>query len=138
MTKDRTLQQLFDLTGKVALMFRFEPMDEDGVSLWSQGGRWSGRAGFNGKLRAARERGHAREVGAVERTEAFHERRVVRSRLVIIEDLAESGRGAGSRRRTTFPSPDSWCRRHLPPGAGCGSTRRNPQPGWRSRGAAKR
>lgn len=46
-----------DLTGKIAMMFRFEPMDEEGVSLWSHGAPWSGKAGFEGKLRAAKKRG---------------------------------------------------------------------------------
>jgi hypothetical protein len=44
-----------DLTGKVAVMFRFEPMDADGNSLWLDGGRgpWSARAGLGSKVRAA-------------------------------------------------------------------------------------
>jgi len=46
-----------DLTGKIAIMFRFEPMDEEGKSLWSDDDGWSGRAAFNNKIRAARERG---------------------------------------------------------------------------------
>jgi len=45
-----------DLAGKIAVMFRFEPMDEDGKSLWSDGGRWSNKASFNNKLRGARFR----------------------------------------------------------------------------------
>ncbi|MDX2148537.1 MAG: M28 family peptidase [Planctomycetota bacterium] len=40
-----------DLTGKVAVMLRFEPMDAEGKSRW--GGRpWTGRAGFAGKITA--------------------------------------------------------------------------------------
>jgi len=34
------------LEGKIALVLRFEPMDEKGNSLWSGGEGWSGRAGF--------------------------------------------------------------------------------------------
>ena len=47
-----------DLTGKVAVLLRFEPMDADGNSLWNRReGSWSRRAGFNGKLEAVAERG---------------------------------------------------------------------------------
>jgi len=45
-----------DLSGKIAVMFRFEPMDGEGRSLWAEDG-WSGRAAFNNKIRGARERG---------------------------------------------------------------------------------
>lgn len=43
---------LESLEGKIAVMFRFEPMGENGESLWRQGGRspWSPRAGFRNKL----------------------------------------------------------------------------------------
>ncbi len=47
-----------DLTGKIAVMYRFEPMNDEGHSLWSES-EWSGNAGFDGKLRAAFERGAA-------------------------------------------------------------------------------
>lgn len=48
------------LEGKIAIVLRFEPMDEEGQSLWSsRPGRWSARAGFNSKLRNAVERGAA-------------------------------------------------------------------------------
>ena len=47
-----------DLTGKVALIFRFEPMDENGVSLWARRPPWSTKAGFSRKLR------HLEELGA--------------------------------------------------------------------------
>jgi hypothetical protein len=47
-----------DLTGKIAVMFRFEPMDAEGKSKWAERG-WSRHAGFRGKLRAAAERGAA-------------------------------------------------------------------------------
>lgn len=46
-----------DLTGKVAVMYRFEPMDADGNSLWNEGDGWSDSASFAGKLRGAFERG---------------------------------------------------------------------------------
>ncbi|MEM7229801.1 MAG: M28 family peptidase, partial [Planctomycetota bacterium] len=44
-----------DLEGKVAVMLRFEPMNADGRSQFTDG-RWSGAAGFNAKLRAVAER----------------------------------------------------------------------------------
>ncbi|MFT4539685.1 MAG: hypothetical protein ACI841_002472 [Planctomycetota bacterium] len=47
-----------DLTGKIAVMFRFEPMDHKGKSLWG-GKPWTARAGFSGKVRAAAKRGAA-------------------------------------------------------------------------------
>ncbi len=47
-----------DLTGKVALMLRFEPMDAEGKSRF--GGRpWSNKASFNAKLRALRDKNPA-------------------------------------------------------------------------------
>jgi hypothetical protein len=45
-----------DLSGKVALMLRFEPMNDKGLSRWSENGPWSDKASFANKLRAARER----------------------------------------------------------------------------------
>jgi len=48
-----------DLSGKIAVMLRFEPMDEDGKSLWSRRGPWSGRAAFNAKFRAIAKRNPA-------------------------------------------------------------------------------
>jgi hypothetical protein len=45
-----------DLTGKVAMLLRFEPMDAHGKSKWSDT-RWSPAAGLDGKLRAAASRG---------------------------------------------------------------------------------
>ncbi len=48
-----------DLTGKLAVMLRFEPMNEEGMSLWTEDGDWSNAAGFDGKLRAAFDRGAA-------------------------------------------------------------------------------
>lgn len=47
-----------DLTGKIAVMFRFEPMGETGASLWTDRG-WSNRASFSNKVRAAAKRGAA-------------------------------------------------------------------------------
>ncbi len=47
-----------DLTDQIALMFRFEPMGEDGRSLWKNGKRgWSWRSQLETKMRAAVERG---------------------------------------------------------------------------------
>ncbi|MEZ6243237.1 MAG: M28 family peptidase [Phycisphaerales bacterium] len=51
-----------DLTGKVAVMFRFEPTDEEGKSTWTEGGEWSGRSSFANKLRGAASRGAAAAV----------------------------------------------------------------------------
>ena len=51
-----------DLTGKIAVMLRFEPMDDEGNSLWvdeGRGGPWSGRAGLTSKVRAAERLGAA-------------------------------------------------------------------------------
>lgn len=48
-----------DLTGKIAVMLRFEPMDGEGKSRWNEGGSWTGRASFNNKLQAAERRGAA-------------------------------------------------------------------------------
>jgi len=46
-----------DLTGKIALMLRFEPMDESGKSLWRDGrDGWTARGGFATKLNAVEER----------------------------------------------------------------------------------
>ena len=42
-----------DLTGKIAIAMRFEPMDEHGKSLWSEDEGWSSKAGLMGKVRAA-------------------------------------------------------------------------------------
>lgn len=47
-----------DLTGKIALILRFEPMDEQGRSLWLPGG-WSPNAGVEAKFRAVARRGAA-------------------------------------------------------------------------------
>lgn len=48
-----------DLTGKAALVLRFEPMSASGQSLWSDQGRWSNNASLQGKMDAAFERGAA-------------------------------------------------------------------------------
>ncbi|KAA3605482.1 MAG: PDZ domain-containing protein [Planctomycetota bacterium] len=42
-----------DLKGKIAVIFRFEPMDEQGQSRWSNGRGWSRQSGFSAKVRAA-------------------------------------------------------------------------------------
>jgi hypothetical protein len=47
-----------DLSGKVAIMLRFEPMHAEGRSRFT-GGQWSGAAGFDGKLRAVAQRNPA-------------------------------------------------------------------------------
>ncbi len=48
-----------DLTGHIAVMFRFEPMNEEGESLWATNSPWSARAGFNRKIRDAMDKGAA-------------------------------------------------------------------------------
>ena len=47
-----------DLTGKVAMMLRFEPMDESGNSRWGNN-RWSRKAGFAAKFNAVAKRNPA-------------------------------------------------------------------------------
>ena len=47
-----------DLSGKIAFVFRFEPMTEAGKSQWSEG-RWSPQAGFGGKVQAVANRNPA-------------------------------------------------------------------------------
>jgi len=44
-----------DLTGKIAMVLRFEPMKEDGTSKWNEDG-WSARASLSGKLQGAASR----------------------------------------------------------------------------------
>lgn len=45
------------LEGRVAFIFRFEPMNEQGQSLWNDGrGGWSGRAAFRNKIGALASR----------------------------------------------------------------------------------
>ena len=51
-----------DLTGKIAMFFRFEPTDARGESLWSDSGRWSRYAGLMPKVEAAVDRGAAAVV----------------------------------------------------------------------------
>jgi hypothetical protein len=43
------------LEGRIAMVLRFEPMDEDGASRWSDRG-WSNAASFNGKIRTVAAR----------------------------------------------------------------------------------
>lgn len=47
-----------DLSGKIAVMFRFEPMDAHGKSKWAENA-WSPRAGLAGKIDAVTKRGAA-------------------------------------------------------------------------------
>ena len=48
-----------DLTGKIALMLRFEPMDAEGNTKWSDRAPWSARASFSRKVRDAARQGAA-------------------------------------------------------------------------------
>ena len=47
-----------DLSGRIAVLFRFEPMDEEGKSLWAESG-WSSRSTFDRKFRAVTKRNPA-------------------------------------------------------------------------------
>ncbi|MEO1584153.1 MAG: M28 family peptidase [Planctomycetota bacterium] len=46
-----------DLSGSIAVMLRFEPMNADGTSQWSAATGWSQMASFDNKLNAAFSRG---------------------------------------------------------------------------------
>jgi len=48
-----------DLTGKIAMVLRFEPMTPLGSSQWSNGGRWSNEASLFGKMEAIAKRNAA-------------------------------------------------------------------------------
>lgn len=50
-----------DLSGKIAVILRFEPMDEQGKSKWRQAsdGAWTTSAGLSGKIQQAVSRGAA-------------------------------------------------------------------------------
>jgi hypothetical protein len=50
-----------DLSGTIALIYRFEPMDEHGKGLWTKGNGWSPSASLDDKVAAAAER-HAAGV----------------------------------------------------------------------------
>ncbi|HYC99902.1 MAG TPA: M28 family peptidase, partial [Phycisphaerales bacterium] len=45
-----------DLSGRVALLLRFEPLNDQGKSRWSDNGRFSNRSALAGKLRALADR----------------------------------------------------------------------------------
>ncbi len=53
-----TYEEGTDLTGKIAVILRFEPMNENGKSKWAPE-RWSPAASIEPKLRAAADRGAA-------------------------------------------------------------------------------
>ncbi|MCL4222500.1 MAG: M28 family peptidase [Phycisphaerales bacterium] len=44
-----------DLSGKIALVFRFEPVNDEGNSRWATGRGWSPRANFASKMQAIKE-----------------------------------------------------------------------------------
>ncbi|MCA9289645.1 MAG: M28 family peptidase, partial [Phycisphaerales bacterium] len=81
-----------DLTGRIAVMYRFEPMNDAGTSLWGNG-RWSNRASFQGKIRAALDRNAAAII--VINTPGADDPR--------IESLAMAGGGGGRRGGSTAP-----------------------------------
>lgn len=53
----RGLADNADLSGKIAMIFRFEPMNASGQSLWSQGQGWSPAASLDAKIDAVLRRG---------------------------------------------------------------------------------
>ncbi len=87
-----------DLTGKVAVMLRFEPTDEDGKSQWGGDGAWSGRASFANKLRGAAERGAV--AALVINTPWASDPRVVKL------DRFSSGGGGGGSMPVMMVSPE--------------------------------
>jgi Zn-dependent M28 family amino/carboxypeptidase len=54
----RSYPQGFDLAGKIAIVLRFEPMNDEGRSLWTDRA-WSPAAGLEPKIEAAFDRGAA-------------------------------------------------------------------------------
>lgn len=62
-----------DLEGKIALVMRFEPVNEDGETSQWQGRGWSGRASFSNKLRSIREHNPAAVI-IVNTPETFDDR----------------------------------------------------------------
>lgn len=48
-----------DLSGHIAMVLRFEPMDHEGKSRWSNFGRWTANAALTNKIQAAIDRGAA-------------------------------------------------------------------------------
>ena len=48
-----------DLTGQIAVLLRYEPLDEEGKSQWSEDGSFSEYAGIDRKLQALADRGAA-------------------------------------------------------------------------------
>ncbi len=46
-----------DLSGKIAVAFRYEPLDENGASAWSDDGTWTMYAALEPKIAAAARRG---------------------------------------------------------------------------------
>jgi len=72
-----------DLKGKIAVVLRFEPMNENGESRWADV-RWSVNAGLDSKLRAAAERGASAVI--LVNAPGAHDDRVNK-----LEDLTLSG-----------------------------------------------
>lgn len=89
-----------DLTGKIAVMFRFEPMDEDGNSQWNEGGGWTGSAGLVNKISAAVERGAAGIVFI--NTPGANDPRVDQ-----LPRFANGGGGGGANVPVFFMSPEA-------------------------------
>ncbi|MDA1026838.1 MAG: M28 family peptidase [Planctomycetota bacterium] len=54
----QSFEEETDLTGKIAVMLRFEPMNEDGDSLWDER-RWSRKSTFASKFNAVKKRNPA-------------------------------------------------------------------------------
>lgn len=55
--KYRSIPEGTSLKGKVAMLLRFEPMDDAGKSLWGKDGEWSFAAALEPKLRAVADAG---------------------------------------------------------------------------------
>lgn len=55
--KYRSIPDGTSLKGKVAMLLRFEPMDDSGKSLWGKDGEWSFAAALEPKLRAVADAG---------------------------------------------------------------------------------
>ncbi|MBI1381191.1 MAG: M28 family peptidase [Planctomycetaceae bacterium] len=55
----RGFPEELDLTGKVAMVLRFEPRNARGMSRWTENGEWSRRAALLSKVRACVQRGAA-------------------------------------------------------------------------------
>lgn len=89
-----------DLTGKVALLLRFEPMNDEGKSRWTETGVWSTYSTLENKIRAAVDRGAAAvlfanppgaddsRMGKLETVESLPSRRGLRVPVMMVSEEA--------------------------------------------------